>query len=141
MEIPDATPSSKQVVPVAMTSSTAFGAGATNFCGFGTFGIFSTVDNLKIPMPFAGTLRNFRLRNTTTMAAAGGMTVTLMKNAVATAVSFSWDALEGAETEKTDLVSVISFAEGDQLSFQIVNDNAIGGNDCRYRGGVELRPT
>jgi|SRR5215213_1712203 len=89
------------------------------------FNSFSTTEALRQAVaPYAQTIRNFRLATGSAQPASGSLVVTLRKNGVDTAVTFTIAAGAAAGTYG-DLTHSASFAASDLISWSIVN-NATG---------------
>lgn len=101
------------------------GASSTVYAGPGDAALNATEDNVKAPVPYAGTIRNLRVRNATAQPATGSLVVTLRKNGVSQTVTVTLAASTAANTTTADTTNSFSVAAGDLVDAQVVN-NASG---------------
>jgi hypothetical protein len=88
--------------------------------------VFSPTEAVaEIIMPRAGTARNLRLRTSTAQPASGSLVITLRKNGVDTAITFTI-AAGAAAGMFTDLVNTVAYAAGDLMALKLVNNATAG---------------
>lgn len=93
---------------------------ATTYLTFGAGALNATEGVRQIPMPFSGTLRNLRVQ-TLGSQGNGTLVVTLRKNGVDTAITFTISA-SAAVGVFSDLVNSVSVVAGDLISVKCVNN-------------------
>jgi len=77
----------------------------------------------QVPMPIAGTIKNFYVRMATAQPAGGSLVLTLRKNAVSQSVTVTFSSTDGANVTKSDTVNSFTVAAGDLISIQAANAN------------------
>lgn len=104
-------------------------AGATITAGTNTFmwvnnaSASGTEANRTTMVPAACTIRSFYLRTTTTQSAGGALVFTIRKNGVNDSVTISIAASTAANTF-SDLVNTTTFAAGDRIGLNVVNNGS-----------------
>jgi hypothetical protein len=77
----------------------------------------------QVPMPIAGTIKNFYVRMSSAQPAGGSLVLTLRKNAVSQSVTVTFSNADGANVTKSDTVNSFTVAAGDLISIQAANAN------------------
>lgn len=99
-------------------------SGALRYFGFSNNAV-STIESLRRTfLPNACTLKNFYIRTNSTQPASGSHVLTILKNGVATSIVVTIAAGSAAGVF-SDTTNSVSFAAGDEVSIQAVN-NATG---------------
>jgi hypothetical protein len=97
-------------------------ASSTRYLGPGGQ-VGATEEVVRAPLPYAGTVRNFRVQ-VEAQPASGSLVLTVRKNGADTALTVT-QAAGAAAALKADTTNAVSFAAGDFLSVKAVN-NATG---------------
>lgn len=109
-------------------------ASTTYYLALYTPGLFTTVANIAVTR--ACTVQNFFFSTNSVQPASGSLVVTVLKNNVATSLTVTI-AASGAATIYSDTTHSVSFAQGDALTIQIVN-NATAASALITRTSLEL---
>lgn len=96
-------------------------SGALRYFGFSNNAV-STIESLRRTfLPNACTLKNFYIRTSSTQPASGSHVLTILKNGVATSIVVTIAAGSAAGVF-SDTTNSVSFAAGDEISIQAVNN-------------------
>jgi hypothetical protein len=109
-------------------------ASTTYYLGFGGQ-LGATEDIVKVPAPYAGTVRNFRVQ-VQAQPASGSLVFTLRKNNADTAITAT-QAAGASAALLADTTNSVSVAAGDFLSLKVAN-NATGASAGIRGFSVEL---
>ena len=116
-----------------------FSASATKYANPAGSGELGTETFARVVIPMAATVKNLYFRTTTTQSGTGSLVFTVLKNAVATAITVTVAASEAAGL-KSDVANSVSFAAGDEISYQFVNNASA--TSATVRGiSIEVDPT
>lgn len=105
------------------TSGQTVAASTTTFIGITAGGAGSATESLlQLPMPCAGTLKNFYLRYTNNQSATGSLVITLRKNGVSQAITVTLTSAGGASGTLSDTTNTVTVAAGDLICLQVTNN-------------------
>jgi len=121
LNVPVAQVSYRCHIPVGLLApiSTA----GTAYTGLGIHVTDLTTDVMQMPVNGGGSLLGLALRNKNALAADQTLTVTVMLDGVATALSVTWGNSSAALTLK-QVAAVVPFSDGQRLSLRYVKTGA-----------------
>ena len=105
----------------APVQSNAGTSGALRYLGFSDNQVGTTETSRRVFIPKACTLKNFYVRTSGTQPASGNHVLTILKNGVATSIVVTIPSGSAAGIF-SDITNQESFAQGDEISIQAVNN-------------------